>query len=61
LLELENNVSSELLGFLTNVDQGDEVAAASKNRKQPKPSDHLKYESKISETIQFTNKNHCSA
>jgi len=40
---VKNKVLSKLLGSLTNVNQGQEVAAASKNRKQPKPSNNLNF------------------
>lgn len=38
---VKNKVFSKLLGSLTNVNQGQEVAATSKNRKEPKPSNNL--------------------
>jgi hypothetical protein len=44
----------ELLGSLTNVNQGQEIAAAPKNRKQPKPSNHLKIAWRINETGIFS-------
>lgn len=43
----------ELLGSLTNVNQGQEVAAAPKSRKQPKPINHLQIARKINEMSTF--------
>jgi hypothetical protein len=42
-----------LLGSLTNVNQGQEVAAAPKNRKQPKPGNDLQISGNTNEKNTF--------